>query len=435
MAKDGEWDRRSLLRGAAVVAGAAAAAPLLGNAAPARAASSSDADALFKAGKFEEAGRAYEEILKTDPTNLNAARQRGYVGLLSNRFPEAEKYLTMALKLEPGDKQTNKLLGDCYIRQDKYSLAAPCWQATGDEGYAKWFGALSGETYQINGDLAQLPFQQMDPEPLVEVSVNGGPTKNFSFYTGSPWLQMTATTAKEAGPTPVYKQKSDFEGQSIWQSYGVLDSIKLGDIEVRNVPVAWSELESGGDVPPVTNDGMIGTWFFYHYLTTFDYAGRSLILRRPTPATAKKVRAKAKRAGAAPLPLWLAFDHMVHSTGSIDGSGTRVMAVNLGGNGEIAAGMPGETAEQFGIRTDEDRPLETAAHSHPVVAYPCYPKEVRLGDATAKEAYCNVTSQMALTQPWGIDIWAHLSHCFYKPYNVTLDFTGMNLYIARGKAG
>ena len=74
MANDGEWDRRSLLRGAAVVAGAAATAPLLGKAATAQA-DSSDADALFKAGQFEEAGRAYEEILKKDPTNLQAARR------------------------------------------------------------------------------------------------------------------------------------------------------------------------------------------------------------------------------------------------------------------------------------------------------------------------------------------------------------------------
>lgn len=28
----------------------------------------------------------------------------------------------------------------------------------------------------------------------------------------------------------------------------------------------------------------------------------------------------------------------------------------------------------------------------------------------------------------------HFSHSFYKPYNVTFDFTDMNLYIARGKA-
>jgi tetratricopeptide (TPR) repeat protein len=81
VADDRRWDRRSLLRGAAVLTGAAATAPLLGGAATALA-GSGDADALFKAGKFEQAGRAYEEILKKDPKNLHAARRRGYVGLL-----------------------------------------------------------------------------------------------------------------------------------------------------------------------------------------------------------------------------------------------------------------------------------------------------------------------------------------------------------------
>lgn len=437
MANDGEWDRRSLLRGAAVVAGAAAAAPLLGGAARAQA-GGSDADALFKAGKFEQAGRAYEEILKKDPTNLHAARQRGYVGLLANKFPDAEKYLTMALKLAPDDKETNELLGDCYIRQDKFSLSVPCWQAAGEEGYAKWFAAVRGEPYQIHGDIGRVPWLQMDPEPLVEASVNGGPPKRFTFYTGAPNLGLTSTVAKEAGLSPVYKEKTDFEGLTIWVYYGVLDSFKLGGIELRNVPVGWSATESGEDVG-TDNDGMIGTWVFYHLLTTFDYAGRSLILRRPTPEAASKVRADAVRAGAKPLPLWLSRDHDVSSTGSIAGSGPRVMGVNFGGSsGEAAAGMPGEVAKQLGVRTDYDRPIETFAHSHPTITYPCYPKEIRLGDAVAKEVYCETDPNMPVNVPWpygsGIDAIGHFAHCFFKPFNITLDFTDMNLYIARGKA-
>ena len=152
MADDGRWDRRSLLRGAAVVAGGAVTAPLLGEAATALA-GGGDADALFKAGKFEQAGRAYEEILKKDPKNLHAARQRGYVGLLANEFPDAEKYLKMAIELSPGDKDANRFLGDCYIRQDKFSLSAPHWQAAGEDGYAKWFAAVRGEAYQVHGDI------------------------------------------------------------------------------------------------------------------------------------------------------------------------------------------------------------------------------------------------------------------------------------------
>lgn len=54
MTSEGSWDRRSVLRGAAAVAGGAAAMPLLGGTAAART-GIEDADALFKSGRFEEA--------------------------------------------------------------------------------------------------------------------------------------------------------------------------------------------------------------------------------------------------------------------------------------------------------------------------------------------------------------------------------------------
>ncbi|MFD8526363.1 aspartyl protease family protein [Streptosporangium canum] len=439
MADDRQWDRRSLLRGAAVLAGAAAAAPLSGGAATAPA-GSGDADTLFKAGKFEEAGRAYEEILRKDPKNLHAARRRGYVGLLANRFAIAEKYLKMALALAPGDKDANYFLADCYIRQDKFALSAPHWQAAGEDSYAKWFAAVRGEAYQVHGETARLPFQQMDSMPLVEASVNGGPTKRFTFYTGAPNLSMRASVAKEAGLSPVASQKTEYENGVIWAYWGILDSFKLGGIELRNVPVSWSSTESGEDVD-TDSDGLIGTWVFYHLLTTFDYAGRQLILRRRTPETARKARAAATRAGAEPLPLWLAREQYLHSTGSfadVAGSRTGVVGVNFGGVGEIAAGMRGDTAKQLGIRTDYDRRIGTFAQSHPAVVYPCYPKEIRLGDAVAKDVYCYTNPNQPVNVPWpygtGFDTMGWFSHCFWKPYNITVDFTDMKLYIARGEA-
>ncbi|MGC7102090.1 tetratricopeptide repeat protein [Amycolatopsis lurida] len=410
------------------------AVPLLGKAATAQA-GSSDADALFKAGKFEQAGRAYEEILRTDPTNLHATRQRGYVGLLGNKFPDAEKYLKRAIELAPDDQDAHYKLADCYIRQDKFSLSAPHWQAAGENAYATWFAAVNGEAYQIHGDIGRAQWLKMDPSPLVAASVNGGPLKRFAFYTGAPGLGLTATVAKEAGLSPVVSQEIPYEGGTIWAHYGILDSFQLGGIELHNIPVSWSTTESGDDVDN-DNDGLIGTWVFYHLLTTFDYAGGWLILRRPTPETARKVRADAIRAGAEPQPLWLAPEHAVLSTGSIAGvtdSGTRVVGVNLGGTGEHAAVVFGKTAEQLQIRVDYDRPIQTFGHSQPVVPYPCYPKEIRLGDATAKDIYCYSNPNAAGTAH-GFDSTAALFHSFYKPYNITLDFTDMNLYIAPGAA-
>ncbi|WP_168221204.1 aspartyl protease family protein [Actinomadura sp. WMMA1423] len=427
---DGEWNRRSLLRGAAVVAGAAATAPLLGGAVAAQA-DSGDADALFKAGKFEQAGRAYEEVLRKDPSDVHAARQRGLVALMVNQFADAEKYLTMALELAPGDKDTNRFLGDCYIRQDKFALSVPRWQAAGKGVFAKWFGALRGEAYQLHGDIARLPWSQMDPAPQVEGSVNGGPPKRFMFYTGAPWLGLSMDVAREAGLTAVAKQRIDYLNGTAWQYFGVLESFRLGGIELRNIPVEWSETDQASPGGP--GDGLIGGWIFYHLLTTFDYAGRSLILRRPTDEAAGQARRDAARAGAKPLPLWLADEHGLYSRGSIGRSGPRVVGLSIGGTSESAVAMSEEAAKQLRIRTDYDRPLETFAHSHPVVTYPCYPDEIRLGGAVAREVYClaNPTSRPPRS---GFDSLGAFFHPFFKPYNVTLDFTGMNLYIARGKA-
>ncbi|MDX3101481.1 hypothetical protein ACIBO5_56285 [Nonomuraea angiospora] len=64
---------------------------------------------------------------------------------------------------------------------------------------------------------------------------------------------------------------------------------------------------------------------------------------------------------------------------------------------------------------------------------PRYPKELRLGDAVAKGAYCYSDPRIPIS-PLGFDVLGHFAHCFYKPYTITVDFTAMSLYIARGTA-
>ncbi|MFB4286255.1 tetratricopeptide repeat protein [Nonomuraea sp. ATR24] len=425
-----EWDRRSLLRGAAVLAGAAATAPLAGGAAPALA-DGGDADALFRAGEFERAGRAYEEMLKKDPVNVHAARRRGYVALLSNQFQDAEKYLRRAVELAPDDKEANHFLADCYTRQDKFSLAVPRWRAAGEEGYATLFAAFRGEPYQIHGDVGRVPWRQLDPAPMLQASLNGGPPINLSFYTRVAQLGVSQKAAEDAGIRAVTEDKLEYEGRTMTIWSGILDSFRLGGIELRNIPVGWSD-----DDGPGIGDGLIGTWILYHFLTTVDYAGRSLILRRRTPETARAARAAAARSGAEPLPLWLAPEHLLFTRGSITGaigSGPRVVALNLGGTGEMAVSMPADTVERLRIRTDHDRPVEAFAGGQPVVSHPCYPEEVRLGSAAAHDVYCYADDRPALGRE-GFDVHASFSHSFFKPYHVTLDFTGMTAYVVRGRA-
>ncbi|GAB3437506.1 hypothetical protein [Flindersiella endophytica] len=41
---------------------------------------------------------------------------------------------------------------------------------------------------------------------------------------------------------------------------------------------------------------------------------------------------------------------------------------------------------------------------------------------------------MQVTWHYCYDVWGDFAHSFFKPYNLTLDFTDINLCIARGKA-
>ena len=423
-----------MLRAVAGIAGAAATAPLLGQAAAAQADGGGDADALFKAGEFERAGRAYEDILKKDSRTMQAPRRRGYVALLANQFPDAEKYLKTAIELAPDDKEANWFLADCNTRQDKFSLAAPHWRAAGEAGYAKLFAAFRGEPHQMQGDVARVPWRQMDPEPLLEASLNGGPPKSFTFYTRVASVGVSAEAAREAGLRAVSEEKFEYEGATMRFYSRVLGSLKLGGIELRNIPVSWSD----GEARPGSSHGTIGTWLFYHFLSTIDYAGRSLILRRRTPETAAKARADAERAAAERLPLWLAPEHLLFSRSSVAGagadSGKGVVALNIGGRSEMVASMAEETAKRLRVRTDYDRPIETSAGGQFLTAYPCYPKAVRLGNAAAHDSYCYADARPGGPGREGFDVLANFSHGFFKPYNVTLHFTDMNVYIAPGKA-
>lgn len=422
MVGDGKWDRRSVLKAAGLVAVAAAIAPGVAWAA-------TDADALFRAGKFEQAGRAYEEIPRGDPGNVRAASQRGYVGLLANKFADAEKYLRTAVELAPGDQAVHRFLAGCYTRQDKFSLAAPHWRAAGEESYAKVSEAIGPQPCRVHGEFGQARWTELDPIARMPVSLNGGPPRSFAFYTRIGPMNVSAAVAREAGLQAVAEDEFEYLGKIRRACYGILGSFKLGGIELRDVPVRWPDVDDGPGP-----DGMIGTWVLYHFLSTIDYAGRSLILRRRTPETARQVRLAAERAGAEPLPLWLAREQLTFSRGSFADSGTQVVGLHIGGTGNNVAGMWEGTARELRIRTDYDRPEETSAGGQAVVVHPCYPKEVRVGNATAKGAY-SVASVRNLHDGHGFDVLGDIAHSFYKPYNVTLDFVDMKVHIARGAAG
>jgi thioredoxin-like negative regulator of GroEL len=80
------------------------------------------ADALFQAGRFAEADRAYRAASRQDPKNTHSILRLGELALFSNRLSEAESRLQEVLAQEADNKQAKKLLAEAFYRQVDFDL-------------------------------------------------------------------------------------------------------------------------------------------------------------------------------------------------------------------------------------------------------------------------------------------------------------------------
>jgi predicted aspartyl protease len=89
--------------------------------------------------------------------------------------------------------------------------------------------------------------------------VNGRDAEYFLFDTGAT-LNFTKETAASAGLHAVARSTARATGQDLTLSHGVVDSIRIGEIELRNVPVTWPDEFFVPDLPDGTRpSGVVGT--------------------------------------------------------------------------------------------------------------------------------------------------------------------------------
>ncbi|GIG66208.1 tetratricopeptide repeat protein [Phytomonospora endophytica] len=413
--------RRTLLA-AAITAGAVT--PLLG-AAPALA-GITDADALYKAGDFAAAEHAYRAVLRDDRLDQRANARVGQIALLSNRFRAAEEHLSRAITVDPGDQVSRQRLAECFVRQDRHPRAIPLLRETGrptDAAFAEQFAHLPERPWQVHGrSSTRLPFHAMDPIPSVWARVNGGEPKRYLLDTFAT-IGMTTEVAEEAGIRSLATTTGRLtDGTLIVRHLGVLESCTLGDIELRGIPVQWSDLP----MPPLPDGtqpaGAIGTLAFYHLLATMDYAGSALVLRRKTPGEFARFKARAARCGYDRVPLWLYGDHFPCSLGMVHDHGPGVVTLDTGGIGHgVSMGLG--LAERLGIEVGTPDPARP--YYHPLTA-----DRVSLGRAVAHDV-AGWAGPPGTGPGAGLDFdtIANFSHTFYRDFAMTFDYAGMGVYM------
>lgn len=374
-----------------------------------------DPAALFQQARFAEARAAAD--LRTYEGQILA----GSVALYENRFGEARRLLEKATRAKPGEAKPKLLLAELHYRQDRFDKAAALFRAGGREPMAAKLASFSGrKPYAVEGPAeVHIKFVRTDPLPVIEVSANGSPKANFLLDTGGGEVLLDPEFAKSLG-VPVFGVTRDTfaAGQQAESQHGRLDTLQLGELTIRNLPVRvlptrrMSAVAGGRQV-----DGILGTILLYHFLATIDYPNGELVLRRG---------GKWKPAGES-LQFWLVGDHLMLAWGEVNRS-KQLLFVDTGLAGSFAFTGPKSTLEQAGIPVPAQPNVEGIGGGGRVRASLFQFDRLALGTA-------EMTGVTGLLGPFpeslemgqGFRIGGLISHQFFRRYAVTFDFRAMRI--------
>lgn len=413
-----------------VLAGAAPAAPSAG------AGPLDQADSLWAAGWFTQAGAIYAPINDANLNDYRSTLQLGRLAVYTNQFFEAESKLVHAIELKPEDIEPKLLLAESYWRQDRYSDAVPLLRQAGREleaSLAESFGESQPYEVSWGTDWTPIKFEASEPLPVVKARVNQSKDAYFMIDTGAPGLVLDSAYAASIGARIFGMREGTFDGG--WKApivLGAVDSVTVGNAHVKRLPVAIQNLErsSAALFPGRQLAGILGTGFLYHFIATLDYPKAQLILRKSSMWFSKHVEPQWIADGQIAVPFAMAGDHYVVARGGLNDVDSLLYFVDTG----LAGGgfdAPRGTLDRAGIRLLEDQAGEGIGGGGAVRVVPFVAEKLRLGRAEVASVRGLSAGVFPLEHALGFHIDGLISHGFLKNHAVTFDFQTMQMFLKK----
>jgi Flp pilus assembly protein TadD/predicted aspartyl protease len=215
-------------------------------------------DALWSAGLFDEADRAYREGLAQAPQSSRARFGVARTLAATNHLDEALDTALTASASAPRDGEIHALIGDIYERLHRFAQAANSYRnyinllPNKDRSEkAAWARAQVdfldsfGDTAPVDIDeqdlnmLHTIPFTLERDKIIVKARVNGGRLQDFILDTGSEETVLSRETASRERVRPVTYTLSAGVGEVGLRGLQLaqIKSFEVGTLQVRNLPV------------------------------------------------------------------------------------------------------------------------------------------------------------------------------------------------------
>jgi tetratricopeptide (TPR) repeat protein len=216
------------------------------------------ADALWASGLFEESEARYKEALGLQPNLARGLHGVARSLLARNQLDEAMVQAQAALRLAPRDLEVHHTVGAIYERMHKYEEAAVAYgnyvnllpnKDTSEK--AAWSRA---EIRFLRSFAQRVPFQAdpgtddvvytvdfrtVNDKVVVRARVNDSSPQDFVVDTGAENTVITELTARRLGVAPITYTLSAGVGETGLRGLQLarVDSLELGTLKLRNVPV------------------------------------------------------------------------------------------------------------------------------------------------------------------------------------------------------
>ncbi len=283
--------------------------------------------ALLRSGEFRNSIEALYTAVKFNNKEALAIAGLSEIEYYEHRTRNSYDGLRRAVSIDPMEPDYYLALARACSRLEYYNEAADAYQRfldvtpkTDIERRARIRGLIDFYRYLGNTkihrtsgkEITTIPFELINHRPFITLTVNGKTPLRFVIDTGASLSVISDTVAAKLGIKPVARggnARAVGGSGSFPITYGLLDSITIGEAKIDAIPVYIRTIHSAADTPEIEKaDGYIGLSVLANYGVTLDYQAKQMTLDRtpireePVKPDAAKTPDAAKASDAAKTP-------------------------------------------------------------------------------------------------------------------------------------
>lgn len=251
---------------------------------------------FLAAGNFKQARLMLANSLTLDDDEALAWAGMGLLDFYENRMDESLLNLREAVYQDSREPDFHFALAKVAARSERYREAADSYERfleiapkTDSErrerikGLIRFLRFLGKKTslYNLGGEKqTTVPVKLINNRPVIQLRLKKkGELLNFVLDTGAGISVISNRTSKRLGIKPITRGgvARALGGDGKFDIvYGFLNTVRIGDVKIRNVPIYIREFHNKGE----KIDGYIGLSLISKYVTTIDYGNKTFNLTR-----------------------------------------------------------------------------------------------------------------------------------------------------------